>query len=299
MILRRWRPHVLHAHMVHANLLARVSRLIVPTRVVISTMHNQDEGAQWRYVAYRLTDRLSSTSTAVSSLAVEEAVRRRAAPRDRILYVPNGIDLSGYQRDEQVRANARVGLGLGDEFCWLAVGRLFEQKDYPTMLTAFQGLIGRRPGARLLVAGEGPLKADLQATTRALGLEGRVALLGHRSDVRALMQAGDALVLSSRWEGLPMVLLEASASSLPIVATDVAGSRDVILDGVSGLVVPAADPPSLAAAMERMMALSPDVLRTMGEAGRAHVSATFDLEAVTDTWERLYLSHLQPAGRSA
>ena len=86
--LRRWRPDVLHAHMVHANLLARLSRLVAPTPVVISTIHNENEGGQWRYVAYRLTDRLSDVTTTVSRVALAEATRRGAAPAGSIVLVP-------------------------------------------------------------------------------------------------------------------------------------------------------------------------------------------------------------------
>ena len=90
-LLRRLNPDVLHAHMVHANLLARLSRLVVPTPIVISTIHNENEGSQWRYVAYRLTRRLSTVTTAVSQVALAEATRRGAAPAGSILMVPNGL----------------------------------------------------------------------------------------------------------------------------------------------------------------------------------------------------------------
>ncbi|MBA3235139.1 MAG: glycosyltransferase, partial [Chloroflexi bacterium] len=102
-LLRRWRPDVLHAHMVHANLLARVSRVLVRGPIVISTMHNQDEGAHWRYLAYRVTDRLSAVTTTVSTVAVEEAVRRHAVPRARIRLTHNGIAFYEHGRDDVVR----------------------------------------------------------------------------------------------------------------------------------------------------------------------------------------------------
>ena len=94
--------------------------------------------------------------------------------------------------------------------------------------------------------------------------------------------------MTSRWEGLPMVLLEAGASGLPVVATDVGGSRDAVLDGVSGYVTPVADPALSARAIARVMVLADGDRRAMGEAGREHVRATFDIRAVADTWERLY-----------
>jgi glycosyltransferase involved in cell wall biosynthesis len=103
------------------------------------------------------------------------------------------------------------------------------------------------------------------------------------------MQAADAFVMSSAWEGLPMVLLEASASALPSVVTDVGGSRDVITDGVTGLLSPAHDPASLAAAMLRVMALPPHEREAMGALARQRAAETFDIERVADRWEELYL----------
>jgi glycosyltransferase involved in cell wall biosynthesis len=287
-ILRRVRPDVLHAHMVHANLLARLSRLIAPTPVVISTIHNENEGAQWRYVAYRLTNRLSDVTTAVSRVAEVEATRRGAAPKGVIRLVPNGLATSDFERDEHTRGRMRAALDLDDRFTWLAVGRLAEAKGYGDMIPAFAEALRDHPEARLLIAGVGQLEAEIRAEIRRLGVEDSVRLLGLRSDVPALMQAADGFLMTSRWEGLPMVLLEAGASGLPVVATDVGGSRDAVLDGVSGYVTPLGDPASSAGAIGRVMSLAAADRRAMGEAGREHVRRSFDIRAVGDTWERLY-----------
>lgn len=287
-LLRRLRPDVVHAHMVHANLLARLSRLVAPLPFVISTIHNENEGAQWRYVAYRLTNRLSDLTTAVSRVAQLEATRRWAAPKGSILLVPNGLSMAPYARDDAARDRTRALLDLGDRFMWLAVGRLAEAKGYGDMVAAFAMAVRDHPDARLLIAGVGSLEQEIRAETRRLGIEASVRLLGLRSDVPALMQAADGFVMTSRWEGLPMVLLEAGASGLPVVATDVGGSRDAVLDEVSGYLTPVAEPAKTARAMGRVMAMPEGDRRAMGSAGRRHVSATFDIGAVAATWEGLY-----------
>ena len=286
--VRRWQPDVIHAHMVHANLLARLSRLFVRIPLVISTVHNQDEGAQWRYVAYRLTDRLSDVTTTVSHVAMAETIRRGGARADSIRLVPNGIRTDEYRRDAIVRERTRSSLGLGDRFTWLAVGRLVEAKGYTDMVTAFATAHKHHAEARLLIAGAGPLEASIRATVRKAGVEPSVNLLGLRPDIPALMQAADAFVMSSKWEGLPMVLLEAGASSLPIVATDVGGSRDAILDGVSGYLTRAGDPEGLGQAISRLMDLPAQERETMGAAGQAHIHRTFAMAAIADQWEALY-----------
>jgi glycosyltransferase involved in cell wall biosynthesis len=287
-LLRKWRPDVLHGHMVHANLLARLSRFLVWTPVVISTMHSDNEGAQWRYYAYRLTDRLSTITTTVSDSARDEALRRHAAPGHKIIYIPNGVDVGAYRSDDDERRLTRDALGIEGEFLWLAAGRLAEPKDYPTMLRAFAQLRTTRPDSRLLIAGAGPLEELLQSLAESLGLGDHVRFLGLRSDVPALLRAADGFVMSSAWEGLPVVLLEAGASSLPIVATDVSGTRDVVVDGDSGTIVAAGDPEALAEAMKGIEVLSDSDRREMGAAGRAHVEAHFDAETVADRWESLY-----------
>lgn len=287
-LLRAYRPDVLHSHMVHANLLARLVGSYAKVPVIVSTIHNEDEGAQWRYLAYRLTDRLAGRTTAVSQRAANVATRRGAAPRGRIIRVVNGIDTEPYRDNPAERVASRDALGIGTEFVWIAVGRLVEAKSYPAMLEAFALATADGRQARLLIAGVGPLREQIEDSIREHQLGDSVSLLGLRSDVPALMQAADGFVLSSAWEGLPMVLLEAAASALPIVATDVGGSDEVVLDGESGYVVPPENVVALAQAMRRTMALPVEERLEMGRAGRAHVSKAFELNGVVDRWEEIY-----------
>ena len=110
-LLQRWKPDVLHAHMVHANLLARLTRPVSRTPVLISTIHNENEGSQWRYRAYGWTHRLSDVTTAVSRRAVDESIRRGAAPAGGVVLVPNGISIDAYRPDLSVRRTTREGTG--------------------------------------------------------------------------------------------------------------------------------------------------------------------------------------------
>ena len=296
-VLGRFRPDVLHAHMVHANLLARASRLLVRTPVVVSTLHNQNEGGAWRYRAYRLTHRLSSVTTAVSPEAATEATRRGGAPAGGIRAVPNGVATERFRSDPAVRARVRAALGVGDALLWLGACRLVPEKGFDGLIAAFETVAARSPATRLIVAGAGPLEASLREQAARTGLGDRLTFLGFRPDLPELMQAADAFVLSSHWEGLPMVLLEAAASSLPIVATEVAGSRTAVVDGVNGVVVPPGMPDAIAAAMLRVMELPPDARRAMAEASRAHAEQSFDVERVVDTWEQIYREALPARSR--
>lgn len=287
-ILRAWRPDILHSHMIHANLLGRLVRLFVPVPVQVSTAHSINEGVRWRELAYRLTDPLCDLTTNVSEAAVARYLQIKAAPDGKIRFVPNGLDTQAFAHRPAEREHLRQELKLDSQFVWLAAGRFDEAKDYPTMLQAFERLAQTHPDTALVIAGEGRLWPDIRALADTLVCRDRVHLLGNRSDVPALMQAADAYVMSSAWEGLPMVLLEAAASSLPSVATDVGGNREIVLAGESGLLVPPGDPAALAAAMQQLMAMPETARRQMGEAGRRHVQQHYDLERVVDTWEAIY-----------
>jgi glycosyltransferase involved in cell wall biosynthesis len=298
-IVRAWRPDVVHSHMVHANLFARLARLVAPVPVQVSTAHNLSEGARWSEWAYRATDPWCDLSTNVCGAAVDRYVRVGAAPAAKIVRMPNGLDAGGFGPDAEVRRRVRRELGIGDDvFVWLAVGRLEPQKDYPTLLAALSRLDVPAPPALTLVVGSGHLAEEIAAQARAAGLaDDRLRLLGPRSDVPDLMRAVDAYVMSSAWEGLPMVLLEAAASRLPIVATDVGGNDEIVLHERSGLLVPAGDPGALADAMAATIAAGPARRLAWGDAGAAHVRDEFDLDRVVDRWTAIYDDLLRRKGR--
>ena len=297
-ILREWRPDIVHSHMVHANLLARIARLFYKIPVLISTAHSIDEGGRWREIAYRLTDSLADLTTNVSQAAAERYIRVGAVPKNKIRFMPNGIDTTKFKPDEAASRRLRNELGIENYFVWLAVGRFEAAKDYPNMLQAFKMVVDKKQNTLLLLAGQGSLLEETTKLAKELDLEDKVWFLGVRRDVPDLMNAADAYVMSSAWEGMPMVLLEAEACGLPVVATDVGGNSEVILNNKSGYIVPPGDSEALAAAMVKMMALSEAERRAMGRAGRAHIEANYSLERVVDQWEELYRELLQKKGIS-
>ena len=146
--------------------------------------------------------------------------------------------------------------------------------------------------ARLVIAGHGPDAAELHRLAAELGLERRVRFLSFEADVRRWMRAADGFVLTSRWEGLPMALLEAAACGVPIVATDVPGTREAVIDGETGRLTSAGDVPALREAMAGMMLLGPAERQAMGERARRMVLEKFSLEQVLQRWEDLYESLL-------
>jgi glycosyltransferase involved in cell wall biosynthesis len=297
-LVRAWRPDVLHSHMVHANLMARALRLFVPIPAVVSTIHNVYEGGRLRMAAYRWTNGLVDHMTIVSDAAADRFVTERIVPRELLTVVPNGVDTDLFRNvPPEARESVRRSLGLGGEFVWLAVGRFEVAKDYPNMLQAFAKVRASHPQAVLLLVGRGSLQPETEALARSLGLEGAVRFPGVRADVPEVMSAADGYVMSSAWEGMPMVLLEAGAAGLPIVATRVGGNVEVVLDEESGFHVPPRDSEALGLAMLRLMGLSEAQRRSLGARGREHIRAHYGLSRVAARWEDLYrevLARRQP-----
>jgi glycosyltransferase involved in cell wall biosynthesis len=304
-LVRSLRPDVVHSHMVHANLLARVTRCVAPMSTLICTAHSIDEGGRLREIAYGLTDRLASITTNICAAGVERYIAVGASTTGRIRHVPNGIDFTRFAPDPAARAVTRAALGIDeDTFVWMCTGRMEPVKQHLTLVDA----AARLPHAsrwQLLHAGSGPLAHEVQARIDSRQLAHRVSLLGLRRDIPALLAAADGFVLSSRVEGLSLALLEAAAVGLPIVTTDVGGCREIVRDGETGWLVHSGDAEctarGLSDAMTHLMTLPATLRHTMGEAARTHALATYDIERVVDQWEALYaeMESLRRESRSA
>ena len=295
-LIRIRRPDILHSHMFHANFLARLVRLLAPAPVLICTAHNIHEGGRLRELLYRLTDPLCDLTTQVSEAGLERYVRVKAVPRHKIRFIPNGVDAESRSFDPEIGSRIRDEMGLQNAFVWLAVGRLYPQKDYPNMLQAFSIVSRVSSEAFLLIVGEGPLRRSLEEHLKDLGIEDRVKFLGTGQDVPGLMNAADGYLMSSAWEGMPIVLLEAGASALPIVATEVGGNGEVVRDGETGFLVPPKNPELLANAMLKLMDLPLEERSLVGEAGRNYIEANYHIEEVVGVWEALYVDLFERKG---
>jgi glycosyltransferase involved in cell wall biosynthesis len=288
-VVRRFHPDVVHSHMVHANLLSRVTRLFCRMPVLVCTAHNIDEGGRWRERMYRLTDRLADVTTNVSKAGVERYVRVGAAPAGRIRWVPNGIDTSRFERSPAARIALRSVFDVADAFVFLAVGRLERAKGFDVLLQALSLVRTQNDNWVVLIAGDGSQRVKLDAQASSLGLGSEIVrFLGVRNDVPDLMAAADALVLPSRWEGLPMVLLEAASAGLPVVATDVGGNAEVVVDEETGFLVPPDDAEALGRAMVYAATLMPDQRTAMGRSSQRVIEEEYSLMAIVDEWEQLY-----------
>jgi glycosyltransferase involved in cell wall biosynthesis len=283
--LRGHRPDVVHAHLPHAAWMARWSRLLVQTPAVVDTIHSASPGGWPRRVSYWLSRSLPDRVIAVSHAASAAHVTAGMVDPHRLTVIHNGVDVETWRPDKANREALRHKLGFGSEFVWLAAGRLEQVKEYPTMLRAF-GRVSQP--ARLVIAGAGAQQPELELLAERIGISERVRFLGFVPDVKRWMQAADGFILTSRWEGLPMAVLEAGACGLPSVATRVPGTSEAIEDGVTGWLAGPGDYAELAAAMNRLMAMPCEERGAMGARARQRVIERFSLEAALDRHESLY-----------
>lgn len=295
-ILRDWRPHVLTTFMYHANLLGRLAGRWAGVPVIVTSIRSEQNGSAARDWLMRLTNWMDDSCTTNSNEVAESLRRRHLLPgggKSRV--IANGVDPIAMTGTAADRDRVRNELGLSSAaFLWLAVGRLWEQKDYPTMLQAFQPLASAP--ARLAIAGRGPLLDELKSQTQRLGIDSEVAFLGVRHDIPALLSAADGFVLSSAWEGMPNVVMEALAAGVPVVATGVGGVPELVESGKSGFVVPPRDPGALSEAMRRLMKLPPEQLKQMGQHGRQHIAANYGMSSMAKRWIGLFEELLNRKG---
>ena len=296
-LIRRHQPDIVHAHMIHANLLARVTRLICRMPVLVCSAHNVYEIStrekvvkeySFRDFLYRITDSLADVTTQICNAGAERYLRVKAVSSERMRVIYGGVDIDRFTPDAAVRSNKRRELGLNEEWAWLAVGRFEEAKDYPNLVEAFADLLRSSPSDRLFIVGGGSLRSAIEERCRVLGLKDAVTFLGQPKNVTDLMQAADGFVMSSMFEGLPSVLIEAHASGLPVVATRVGGIPEVVTDGDSGYLCEDKNPAALAAAMLRLRTQSEASLAVMRSRARAHILEKFSLDQAVARWENLY-----------
>lgn len=279
---------VIHANSPTTALAARLARRDRPIPVVTSA-HN---GKYWyhRGIAHVLAWVLSLGSdrvVGVSNDLTAYLVRHGLAP-GKALTIHNGIPFQPSALDPEVRARTRSELGLGlDVPLILCVARLQEIKGHRYLIEAMPLVLQALPTAQLVLAGDGPCRAELEAQARLLGIHHAVHFLGNRSDVEQLLQAADVFCLPSIWEALPLAIAEAMAAELPVVATSVGGVPELVQDGLTGWIVPPRDAPLLASGLLTVLE-NPLESRLAGLAGRALVARQFTLERMVSAFERLY-----------
>ncbi len=291
-LLRRLRPQLLHTHMFHANLLGRVVGRLAGVPYVVSTEHTMGQEGQLRRFLDRLTSPLADRVVAVSE-SVGAFVRETVGiSPQRVVVIPNGIDLARCQT-ALTPAEARDRLGLPADVPVIGtIGTLRPVKGTDMLLQAFALLQGEFPTAQLLIVGDGVERESLRVLAVELGLSAKTTFTGNRSDVGDLLAAMTVFCLPSHWEGLPLAALEAMCAGLPLVATRVGGTPEVVRDGETGRLVPPADPEAMAQAVAGFLR-DPVRSAAIGATGRRWVEENYTRARMVERNEALYRELLE------
>lgn len=276
---------IVHTHSTEAGIIGRIAANIADTPHVAHTIHgvpfaeDRNDALNWfvekceKAVAPR-TDRIISIADVITAEYLERGIGRA----DQYRTIPYGIDLTAF---EDVSPATDLP---GDGTRVLMVSRLAEGKGFHVLFDAVERI--DREDFSVLIAGDGPLRSELEDRIAERGMADRVHLLGYRNDIPRVMEASELLVLPSFREGTPLVIIEAMASGLPVVATDVAGIPEQVADGESGYLVPPGDPDSLAEQIERLLH-DPKTREAFGQAGRER-SSRFTTDRMVNQYNEVY-----------
>lgn len=287
---------LIHVHTPVAAFLTRVAarNMNVPVLYTVHGFHFYKGAPLKNHLIYGTMERLAARWTAgliVMNREDLEAGRRFGLREGKNLFYVHGVgvDLSYYGNPGCKPAGAELNIPEGSHIA-LCVAEMIPRKNHLQLLAAWRIVTREVPNAHLLLAGNGELRSRLESLVSKTGLSGSVHFLGYRSDIPNLVAKSHVVVLTSRHEGLPRCVMEAMAAGKPVVATDVRGSRDLIRDGVNGLLVPLGDLESLAKALIRLL-IDKDLAQRMGTAGHKMIQE-YSLDKVLEEMWDIYQRYL-------
>lgn len=285
------KPDILHCHLIPSNIIAKPLGALLGVPVVINHDHTNDTrraDSRLLLALDRFSNRFASHIVAVSASCRDFLITRESIPASNVTLVPNAIDLRRFSPAAARRDMARLELGLPASARVVAgVGRLNPQKNFSLFLDIAAQLAPRFPDLHFLLAGDGPEEKMLREKAAALGIADRVTFSGYVADTRLVYLAADVLLMPSRYEGLPMTLLEAMAMGLPVVASQLDGIAEVIGDGREGFLVPS-DDASLFVERTAVLLQDADLSSRIAQNARAKIEASFSVERMTSAVEEIY-----------
>jgi len=290
-IMKKENIDIVHTHCHKPNTTGRLAAKLAGVPVVITNEHNVDSWkSNWQLTLDRrlatYSDRIIAVSEAVKNFYVENA----NIPADKFEVIYNGVDLDFWQNNilsQETIAEKKTKLGLSqDDKVIVNIGRLHPQKGHEYLFRAVRKIIPRMKNLKFLIVGDGSMKDSLELLSERLGIKKYVIFTGKRDDIKDILCFSDISVLSSIREGFSNVILESMACGKPVIATDVGGNNEIIIDGENGFIVPSRDEDTLA---DKILALasSEELTERMGLAARETVKK-FSLKRMVDKTEQLY-----------
>ncbi|MGD8368801.1 MAG: glycosyltransferase family 4 protein [Desulfobacterales bacterium] len=305
--LARRRYHIVHTHNSKTGFIGRLAGKLAKVPVVVHTVHGfsfHDQEPPLRRRLFRLLERAAAgwadrtifISQPLIDWARKERILKKGQP---IAKIYSGIEIEKFRPASKAqRREARNRWGIPkNAFVVGIVSKLWEGKGHATLMEAFSLWEASAKNSRLVIVGEGPLRAELEDLARRKGQEGKILFTGFQPDVASVLAILDLAVLPSLFEGMGRVLLEAMAMGIPVIGSEVGGIPDLIRHGREGFLVPPGNPYALAAAV-RVVIDNPHLAAAMGRAGLERVSGQFGARQMVRSIERVYLEALAEKGMS-
>jgi len=286
---RRFRPTVLQTFLFHANFIGRIVGWLTRVPIIVSGIRVAEKRYRSHLFLDRWTNWMVAKNICVSQAVADFTVNRAGLNSAKIDVIPNGVD--------SVRFSTAQPADLSefdiphDAQTILYVGRLDPQKDVNSLLVAFSQLSGRHAQLHLLLVGQGPSEGELRSYITTNNLSGKAHLVGWRDDVERLMQASFCFVLPSLWEGMANVVLEAMAAGLPVIATRVEGTTELINHQITGLLVDTGQPTEIANQVEFLLT-HPSECSEFRKNSQKLTTKEFTWIKIAENYEKLYNSLL-------
>jgi len=286
--LRRTEVDVVHAHLGYSAILVPLAARLA-RKPAVATLHlspQRDIRRRERIkerLAVRIPARLGRL-VLVSHDAFNEYARLYGPPNQNWRTIYNGVDSTRYSRGTRLQHHSHA--------VWAVIAALRPDKNHVGLVQAWAGVVADHPAAVLLVVGEGPSREDIEDAVAAAGLGASVRLLGRREDVPEILRSVDGVVSASVDEALPTALIEAGACGLPVVAADAGGTSEVVVDGITGRLVPPRDIPALTEALVETIG-DPELAARYGALGRNRVEEKFSMSCWVENLNQLYAEVLR------
>jgi glycosyltransferase involved in cell wall biosynthesis len=286
--LLTWRPHILQTLLPFSDVIGRTlghfSR--VPVIVSVLTQPNLDK-YRWHYTLERMTAPWADRVVVNSRTIIPFALSREGVKSEQVEFIPNGIELDDPTRPDAGSA-LRSQLGISPETAVVGcVARLYPQKGHSFLLDAFSEVVQQVPNTALLLVGDGPLRSELEHQAVELGITTNTKFLGDRTDLRDLLECMDLYVQASLWEGMSIALMQAMLNGLPVVATEVDGTLEIIESGKTGFLVRPGDSHALAEGIVRGLSDKSGASR-VAEAGASLIQSDFSVDKMVNLFDALY-----------
>ena len=283
--LRHGRFNILHSYLFHANIIGRICGKLVGIPIIFSSIRVCEKEKLYHLWMDRITNRMVNLEICVSKEVKNFTIEKANISEHKLEVIENGVPDTFFSTISSDRLESNNSLVIG------TVARLSEQKGIKYLLHAAKRIIKQFSNITFIIAGSGPLASQLKELSIKLGISDKVKFLGFRNDIPKILSGIDIFVLPSLWEGMPNVVLEAMFAGKPVIATDTGGSKDIIDNGINGVLVEPGNSEALAEAILKLLK-NPAQRQRLGESAKEKIKEKFSIDKMVSKTEQVYTKFL-------